>query len=538
MTTWARAFGTVIMLGIGVATMAAFWGPAFGQAARDAVPVEPDQLERRTDLIGHEVIVDDHVKYYVLRNGAEPDELQLKRTGITFAVPRRLRPPSAGRISSVVVHGVLRREGGALICDVTDLRAVAADLERLERGIKSLPANDFETRRAWVRWAERRAREFKDSALLARAKTLEGEALRIESDVKRLGVDAPTEWLALAEDARRRHVAEPEPSALGHRALRAKLDAATTAGDLKALIQQIEAFFPAAATDKDAARTNLAGHLERYNATPADAYRDASEPIRRALDRRLWADATARLFEREAANDFQAAISLADQTPTTLPEKPALASQLLDAATRIARQDLGTLRLSEVKALAAAYREKLQQPDRALELLRDWLKVQRDRLSSTDAEGPVELGTLYEELLQDRATAVELLRIAWKIDPTSKETAEAFRTRGYKKVKNEWVEAIAPTPAPATAAASLPARPAGLRGLTAEEVRARLGGKPDRVSYSASKGQMIEQWIYHLDTKQVRFVNLLHAEGVLKPTVIADYTVPSSFPKGQSRPTP
>lgn len=74
--------------------------------------------------------------------------------------------------------------------------------------------------------------------------------------------------------------------------------------------------------------------------------------------------------------------------------------------------------------------------------------------------------------------------------------------------------------------------------MTAEEVRARLGGKPDRVSYSASKGQMIEQWIYHLDTKQVRFVNLLHAEGVLKPTVIADYTVPSSFPKGQSRPTP
>ena len=51
---------------------------------------------------------------------------------------------------------------------------------------------------------------------------IEGDALRIESEMKRLGVDAPGEWLAMAQDARRRNVPEPEPSALGHRALKAK----------------------------------------------------------------------------------------------------------------------------------------------------------------------------------------------------------------------------------------------------------------------------------------------------------------------------
>ena len=44
--------------------------------------------------------------------------------------------------------------------------------------------------------------------------------------------------------------------------------------------------------------------------------------------------------------------------------------------------------------------------------------------------------------------------------------------------------------------------------------------------------ELIEQWIYHLDNKKVRFVNLLRSPGELKPRVIADYTIPSSSLKG------
>ncbi len=51
------------------------------------------------------------------------------------------------------------------------------------------------------------------------------------------------------------------------------------------------------------------------------------------------------------------------------------------------------------------------------------------------------LASLYEEMLGDTVTAVELLRKAWRIDPNSKEIAEAFRIRGYRKVQNEWVRA-------------------------------------------------------------------------------------------------
>jgi hypothetical protein len=511
--------------------------PALAQAQNEAVSIEPDDLERRQDLIGREIVVDDHVKYYVPRNGAEPDELQLKRTPITFEVPRRLRPPASTRLTAVIVRGVLKRDGGRSICAVNDIKPVASDLDRLERGLASLSANDFETRKAWVLWAERRAKDFKDNALRDRARTIEGDALRIESKMKRLGVDAPREWLSMAQEARRRQVPEPGPSELAHRALKAKLAVATTAADLTAVIQDINNFFSEAATDKESGRINLARWVAGYEENPAATYHDAPPPVRKALDRRIWADATARLLELQAAQDLPSAIAAADQATSFVPERTTLPAQLIEQATTTARQDLANLRLSEAKALATMYREKLQQPAEALKVLGDWLKTQQDRLSSTDAEGPLELANLYEELIQDRVTAVELLRKAWRIDPSSKEIAEAFRSRGFRKDKDDWVES-APAAQNHSAAASVfstPPRPIvsqGLRGLTADEVRTRLGGKPDRVSFVAAKGQLIEQWIYHLDNQKVRFVNLLLSPGELKPRVIADYTVPSSSLKG------
>jgi tetratricopeptide (TPR) repeat protein len=508
-----------------------------GQSRSEPVSVEADEVERRQDLIGRDIVVDDHVKYYVPRNGMEPDELQLKRTPVTFQVPRRLRPPSSTRVTAVIVRGVLKREGGTIVCAVTELTPVAGDLERLERGLATLPGKDFETRKAWARWAERRAKDFKDKPLLEKAKTLEGDALRIEAEMRRLGVDAPAEWLAMAQDARRRQVAEPEPSALGHRALRSRLLAAASAAELKAVTDEIVAFFPEAAADKDSGRVNLGHWLEDYDRDPAAAYRAATAQVRKALDHRLWADATERRLESLVSDDIQGALSASERASALLPERPNLAARLVEKSANLARQNLPRLRLSEVKALAAAYRENLHQPEDALKLLSDWLKIQRNRLSSTDADGPLELANLYEELLQDHVTSIELLRKAWRIDPSSKEIAEAFRTRGFRKLKDEWVEG-APGDGEnsatglATARPSVPPAAQGLIGLTAEEVFSKMGVKPNRVSFVGSKGRLVEQRIYYIDNKRSRFVNLLHSPGELRPRVIADYTMSSSSLKG------
>ncbi len=57
----------------------------------------------------------------------------------------------------MIVRGVLKRDGGRLVCAVTEIKPVTGDLDRLERGLASLSAKDFETRKAWAQWAERRA---------------------------------------------------------------------------------------------------------------------------------------------------------------------------------------------------------------------------------------------------------------------------------------------------------------------------------------------------------------------------------------------
>jgi tetratricopeptide (TPR) repeat protein len=500
----------------------------------EPVSVEPAELEQRKDLIGKAVVIDDHVEYYVTRSGSDPDELQLKRTRITFLVPRRLRPSPSIRMTSAIVRGALRQAGGRLVCDVTDLRAVPKDLERLERGLAGLPAKDFETRKAWARWAQRRAAAFGDKALRDRALALEGDALRIESEMKRVGVDAPREWLAMAMDARRREIPEPEPSALAHRAFQSKLAATTGAVELKGLIEEIVSFFPGTDSDRDSGRVNLARWEKPYAADPAAAYRLATPQVRKALDRRLWATATERFLTLQAAQDLAAAVTVAERMASVLPEKPELSAQLLASAVQRSRQALGTLRLAEVKTLASLYREKLAQPDEASKTLREWLKIQQDRLSSTDAEGRLLLANLYEELLQDHVTCVELLRKAWRIDPTSQVIAEAFRSRGFRKVKDEWVEASAPGDA---ASANAPGRaPSGardLRNLTPDEVRLSLG-EPKYVNRVGSKGQLMEQWIF-VDTRAVRFVNIVRVPGELRPRVIADYSVPPTDLKGGIR---
>lgn len=517
------------------AVAAGSWTWAQAPAAAPVV-VEPAELSRRQDLVGREVMVDDRVAYYVARGGTEDDELQLKRTPITFRVPRHLRPGTAPRIPAAVVRGVLEREGNLVVCRVTNLEVKPADAERLRAAVAQLGPRDYAKRRAWARWAEHRAAEFKDDALMRQAQALDAQALRLEGDARRVEVDAPQEWLKLAREARRRKVPEPEPSAQAHRALRARLTGASDPDALRALARDIAEFFPEAERDQAAARTNL-GRWERdYQDDPAEGYRAAPAPIRKALDRRLWAEVQARLLDAGPIPDLPTALEQSEKAAKLLPERPDLPGRLLEKGVGAVRRDLAGLRRDEVKALADVYRTRLHREDEARTVLREWLEARKTRLSNTDAEGRVALAGLYEELLQDRVTAVELLRKAWEIDPTSRETAEAFRTRNFRRSKDGWVEdnpqGGGPTPADAPAPAQRAAASSqSLLGLTAEELRERLIAKPDSKNYIASRGQLIEQRIY-LDTDSVRYVNLLRTPGEPRFRVISDYTLPRRGRKG------
>ena len=231
------------------------------------------------------------------------------------------------------------------------------------------------------------------------------------------------------------------------------------------------------------------------------------------------------MLERQAARDARATLDVLANAESLIPERPELIAKLVDQAQTQARRDLPGLRFTEVQTIGRLLRDRAHDPDAALEFQRDWLKAQRDRLSTTDAEGRLALASRYDALLSDAETARVLLEEAWKIAPGSEEISQALKLRGYRRVGDDWVRDT-PLAAPAQDAAAetvpLPGLGQGLQGKSPEEVRNSLATEPTRRSFIGTKGRLIEQWIF-VDTRQIRYVNFLHSPGDLKPRVISDY---------------
>lgn len=59
-----------------------------------------------------------------------------------------------------------------------------------------------------------------------------------------------------------------------------------------------------------------------------------------------------------------------------------------------------------------------------------------------------------------------------------------------------------------------------LRGLTADQVRARLG-QPERIQRIAVQGMLLEQWLYNSPTPT--YVNFRLRSGNLQPIVVGQY---------------
>src|SRR5271165_5961237 len=154
-------------------------------AQTEPVAVDPADLDRRADLVGRMVVIDDRVRFYQYHAGRGYDELYLKRTNVIFRLPPRLRPESPPRPMPVVVQGRLARDQDQVVCDVVALKVLPNDLDRLDQAIRALPARDFENRKAWAAWAEARGKAFEENALVQRARTLEADALRLEGEQAR-----------------------------------------------------------------------------------------------------------------------------------------------------------------------------------------------------------------------------------------------------------------------------------------------------------------------------------------------------------------
>lgn len=201
--------------------------------------------------------------------------------------------------------------------------------------------------------------------------------------------------------------------------------------------------------------------------------------------------------------------------------------------------DLKTLHKDEMEAFAKRL-EKAGRPERANDLRKRWLDTKRrETLDPRDADARIALGDQYESLIDDKRTAASLYLEALDIDPNQKRAIDGLNRLGYRREKNRWI-------APASLDRPLADRPAvepaggaidagnGLKGLSREEVLARLGGKPDRIVRAGSQGRVIEQWIYR-GPRESQYIDFEKGGDRSRPIVIDHFTLAEPAGVGSGR---
>jgi hypothetical protein len=496
-------------------------------ATADPPIVEAVDLAKRADLIGKELIVDGRVSYFQVHDGIF-DEIALKKVATVFRLPAELRSRQSPDAAAVQVRGVLKKDPNGLIFDVSKMTLLPGDQERIRQGVVGLTSSDAEGRHAWAAWARRRGTEYQEPALIERAHSLDAEAILIEA--ARPGANRPDVSLKLARKARDLGVPEPDPSALAHRSFRFRLNETHSAPDLERLANDISSFLPASRSPAPIP-TDLTDWDAPYTNDPAGAYRKASDAVRAALDRRLLADALQRGFELRALEHPEDGLSLADRAREQLADRPGVAASIEASGLERMTDDehVKVMRSDEMENWVRRF-EARNEPVRAKDLKRRWLGQQRLRLRPTDAEARVALAAQYDAMTGDRSTSIGLLREAWKIDPESKEIANTFRRFGFRKVGDDWEEggsSRTPTKRPdadSERTSTIDASADALQNLTRTEVKTKLG-EPTRIVRSASRGQLLEQWIYSGGGKRIQYINFLFKPGMSQPLVHRSYSL-------------
>ena len=486
---------------------------AFFLFAADLPTVEPSDLARKPELLGREIVVDDRVRYFLeSKRGRGYDELMLKRTDVLFLLPPRLKFGRAPSEFNARVQGVLKESEGRLVFEVSAIEMLTNDLDRLENELKRLRPNDWKGKRTWALWAERRGKELREPKLESRGEALEAEALWEEA----AGPDADN--LGLAARSADRPIPLEVRNALAHRGFRDRMAKASAPEEFDAIARQIEATMPVSTDAKTSALPVEPATFEAYARDPASTYREASSTARASLDRKLLADTIQRSLELRFEARPADAARLADIARERLPDRPGLVDRLGRQGLAEAESRVASMRQSEVEALAATFRER-GEDDRANRLLRAWIADRRkNQLSEADAEGRVLLARTVEKLLGDRATAADLLREALAIDKLSKAAVDTLLRMGFRKGDSGWYDPTSARPDPgrtntpdrdAAKASGTTEAGESLRGLTRQQVRNRLGGKPDLIIRSASQGRSVELWIYKngKGSQVIRFIN-------------------------------
>jgi hypothetical protein len=287
-----------------------------------------------------------------------------------------------------------------------------------------------------------------------------------------------------------------------HKALRWRFDSTprqAKPSDWFDIAAAIEQMLPGAQTPLTPADSKL---VEQYKSKPGQVY-DTMPRGRDTCDRAFWLDAISVGMVAQANEQNADLEKLANDAAKRLPDRPELGRDFLRQwAEREVAQGLIAQPPAFVRRIAKTFSTQLGSPERAREVLKNWLNERRTRLGPRDADGRVRLANDYRLDLNDDDSAAKLLLEAVQIESNLPEAAKVLTALGYIRTETGWKRATESELAAAAATARGPtANRLPEKNMTAEQVRSIMGepqsGDKIRLAYR-HEGRLLvrEQWTY------------------------------------------
>ena len=401
---------------------------------------------------------------------------------------------------NVEVTGTFDTRGTKLVFRVTRLRMRLEDLEQVRVWRGEIKLNDAESWYRLADWTSNRAEFYEDDELAAEAIALYRQGVQAEH--RRLPANDVDGLYELADRIIELELPVELREEFLHEAVRRELNAARKRkadeypGVLTHALEHLPGSDRPLTLDEETVRLR-----EAYQNDPLTVYESAKPPVRRVLNRMLYAEAALESIESGAAEDGRNGFEIAKRIEETIPEFTELAESYRRREIDYQLEQAADLPRAELLTLVTRLEERDQQA-RAEEVKLRWLNAREETFRDRGLRGLLELAEESIALLGDEDRAADIYREIYR-DPAGVELGrERLVQLGYEYIDEEWVKADADNDDPVADAIR---RGIVRRDMTDDQVRAALGGRPESVLRMAARNGITEFWIYPDHGVAIRF---------------------------------
>jgi hypothetical protein len=451
--------------------------------------------------------------------GMSNNRLLMTRCDLVFEFGDGVEAPRT-RPQNVVITGHLEEHGSRLVFVVTNLRSAPGDMEQLRLRRFDIDVNSPDEWYGLAGWARKRAAFYEDEDLDAQATELNRQG--VNAEYRRLPADESTGLVALAEKTGRLGLSGRLRMEYLHEAISREFEVAQSneRPGFDTVMAHALKWLPGARTPlveyNEAVKQTQAAYLKDRIKT-YDAAEDDERPV---LERLLYIQAALGKIERDAATDGRNGFEIASRIEASIPELDGFPEEYRQREIQWQTEHVTELTREELLVLVDRLEDRNQE-GQGLEVRRRWLEARAERLNQAGVSGRLELAEEYVDLVGDEEAAVDIYRELYHSPEGQKIAASRLQDLGYTFDGQKWRSGPLPEQADDL---SMAIRNGSVRaGMTQADVRAVLG-RPETTLRFASRGQVVELWVYPGPGVSIHFARHHSDE---EPTAIDVFNLPA-----------